>query len=140
MVDRPCAPPSTGMNAIQPTVLARFASKSNPSKSHEVRLGKDGVVYCGCPSWRFQKNHPSNRTCKHVEQWKTQTSVGGKSLLEVLGTGPVAIRAPRRARTVKAPVQVQVSLPLPVVVDEEPLPEYRRSAWEIILDDSTDFG
>jgi hypothetical protein len=130
------------MNAIQPTVLARFASKSNPSKSHEVRRGADGVVYCGCASWRFQKNHPSNRTCKHVEQWKAQTSVGGKSLLDVLGVGPVAIRAPRKARVAKA-APVQVSLPLPVIettVEEEPLPEYRRSAWERILDDSTDFG
>ena len=43
----------------QKTVLATFASESKPGHSHEVRLGADGVVYCTCPSWRFQKLTPS---------------------------------------------------------------------------------
>lgn len=111
---------------MNPVVLARYASKSNPSKSHEVRRGKDGVVYCTCPSWRFQHNSPSNRTCKHIECWKAETKVPGsnKSLADVLGPGPEAIRPVRRSRkpkTVPATVHgVQVELPVGSLGSEEP--------------------
>jgi len=37
------------------TVLATFASKSS-NKMHEVRLGKDGVIYCTCSGWRFYRH------------------------------------------------------------------------------------
>ena len=123
---------------FQPTVLARIPSSSNPSKSYEVRLGADGNLYCQCPSWRFQKNSPTNRSCKHLVEFKASA----KGSHFATGSEPVAIRAPRKARVAKA-APVQVSLPLPVIettVEEEPLPEYRRSAWERVLDDSTDFG
>ncbi len=133
--------PSTTMSS--PNVLARFASKSNPSKSHEVRRGADGVVYCTCPSWRFQKNSPSNRTCKHIEQWKAETKVPGsnKSLLDVLGAGPEAIRAPRKPRAPKAaPVVASVKhdtipCPPPAVgtLDDEPEWSERPTSWERIV-------
>jgi hypothetical protein len=107
---------------IQAVVLARFASKSNPSLSHEVRQGADGVVFCSCPSWRFQKNSPTNRTCKHIEQWKSETKVGsGLSLLDVMGPGPEAVRAPRRSRKA-APVVEAVrhdTIPCPAPVESE---------------------
>src|SRR5271168_483245 len=102
------------MMTMNPTVLARYPSKSNPSKAHEVRRGADGVVYCGCPSWRFQKNSPSNRTCKHVEMWKAETMVGGVSLASVMGPGPVAVRALRKSRkVVAAPVKVEAHDTIP---------------------------
>jgi hypothetical protein len=84
---------------FRPTLLATFASKSNPLHVHEVRLGKDGNIYCTCPSWRFQKNHPMNRSCKHLEAFRQQTVLSGK-VLAVQGTSPppVAIRAPRKSR------------------------------------------
>lgn len=111
---------------MSPTVLARFASKSNPSKSHEVRRGADGVVYCTCPSWRFQHNSPSNRTCKHIEQWKAETKVPGsnKSLADVLGPGPKAVRPVRRSRKAAPKVEVKKSdtipCPPPSVLEDEP--------------------
>lgn len=76
------------------------------------------MVFCTCPSWRFQRNSPSNRTCKHIEQWKRDTLVGGVSLATVLGPGPVAIRAKRGSK--KAPL-----------VSDSPVPEtYRPTSWE----------
>jgi hypothetical protein len=105
------------------TVLARFESSSKPGHFHEVKRGADGNVYCGCPSWRFQKNSPTNRTCKHVEMWKAQTVVpgsNGKTLLDVVGPGPVAVRAPRKPRPV--PVETATVHGVPVA--------YRPTSWE----------
>jgi hypothetical protein len=88
--------------STSPVVLAKFESKSSPGHYHEVRKGADGNVYCICPSWRFQKNSPANRTCKHIEQWKRTVEVApGVSLMDAVGPGPEAIRAPRKARAAK---------------------------------------
>jgi hypothetical protein len=80
------------------TLLATFPSKSKPGHSHEVRVGADGVVYCTCPSWRFQKNHPSARVCKHSQAAMSRMTVGGVPA-NVSGSysEPVAIRATRRS-------------------------------------------
>ena len=113
-----------------PSVLARVPSSSNPSKSYEIRRGGDGVVYCTCPSWRFQKNSPSARTCKHIEGWKRNTSVGGVSLMDVLGPGPEAIRAPRRSRKAPKPVEVKAdrhdTIPCPAPVESD----FVEPEWE----------
>lgn len=143
----PDDPPSTVMSKIAPQVLASFESKSRPGSSHQVRRGADGVVYCTCPSWRFQHNSPSNRTCTHIEQWKAQTLVPGSStrtLLDVLGPGPEAIRPVRRSRARKvAPAQVEVAarrdtIPSPPPAEflsDEPNWETdtRPTAWSKIL-------
>jgi hypothetical protein len=51
----------------EPTVLAVAPSKTNPSKSYEIRRGKDGVIYCTCPAWRYQRlKKGETRTCKHL--------------------------------------------------------------------------
>lgn len=39
-------------------VLAEITSRSG--KKYEIIRGKDGVVYCTCPSWKMRKR------CKHV--------------------------------------------------------------------------
>jgi hypothetical protein len=91
------------------TVVATFASKSNPSKVHSVHMGKDGVCWCSCPSWRFQKNHPSNRTCKHVDAYKARVGM--------FNNHPVAVRAPRCSKKVSAPVSA-------------PVESYRPTSWE----------
>lgn len=49
------------------TVIATVPSHSNPAKSYNIRMGKDGNVYCTCPAWKFQKVHPKARTCKHLK-------------------------------------------------------------------------
>lgn len=48
------------------TLITMVASSSNPAVQHEIRLGGDGVVYCTCPAWRFQRKSPSARQCKHM--------------------------------------------------------------------------
>lgn len=138
----PEAVPSTDMNS-QPVVLARNESNSKPGSYHEVRRGADGNVYCTCPSWRFQRNSPLNRTCKHIESWKRNTVVAGVSLMNVLGPGPVAVRAPRKPRApkVKPVVSVQVhgksvTIPCPPPEGcseeafEEPEWDSRPTAWD----------
>jgi hypothetical protein len=57
----------TGIKPTQTTTLMSVPSSSNPDKSYDVKLGKDGNVYCSCPAWRFQKLHPHQRTCKHIK-------------------------------------------------------------------------
>jgi hypothetical protein len=107
-------------------VLATFGSKSKPGHVHEVRRAQDGSgnVYCTCPSWKFQKNSPSNRTCKHIEQWKRETLAvvtnprtgvsETKTLAEVVGPGPgpEAIRAPRKSRKAAPKVAPVVTIPV----------------------------
>jgi hypothetical protein len=125
-----------------PTVLARNESHSSPGHFHEVRRGADGNVYCTCPSWRFQRNSPTNRTCKHIEAWKARTVVGGVSLASVLGPGPVAVRAPRKSRARKSPAPVAtvsvsvhgrhatIPCPPPEGCEGSDVPAYRPTSWE----------
>jgi len=36
---------------------------------HTIKFSKaDGVAYCTCPAWRFQKTAPKNRWCKHLHK------------------------------------------------------------------------
>jgi len=35
---------------------------------HSVKLGKDDVLYCTCPNWKFQRRRPDDRQCKHTRQ------------------------------------------------------------------------
>ena len=30
----------------------------------QIKVGKDGVMYCTCPAWRFQKS--DRQPCKHM--------------------------------------------------------------------------
>lgn len=48
------------------TVLAVWPSSSDPCKSYEIRMGKDGNVYCTCPAWKFQRKGVQGRSCKHL--------------------------------------------------------------------------
>lgn len=45
---------------------------SNGKTSYDIKLGKDGNVYCTCPAWKFQKLHPQQRTCKHIKSAQSQ--------------------------------------------------------------------
>lgn len=51
-------------------IVASFPSKSNPAKSYSVTLSDEGIPYCDCMAWRFQKVPAPQRTCKHIESWK----------------------------------------------------------------------
>jgi hypothetical protein len=54
------------------TVLAVWPSSSDPCKSYEIRMGKDGNVYCTCAAWRFQRKPVTARTCKHLQAFATK--------------------------------------------------------------------
>ena len=47
------------------TVITRVKSQSG-NGTYEVRQGGDGVVYCTCPAWRFQRAQKEQRVCKHM--------------------------------------------------------------------------
>lgn len=50
------------------TVLLFTTPSSTGKGEHQVKLGKDGNVYCSCGAWKFQKGvHPHDRTCKHIK-------------------------------------------------------------------------
>jgi len=48
---------------LTPMILKEVESRSTYGKTYEIRLGKDGVVYCTCPAWKFSRG---NKTCKHL--------------------------------------------------------------------------
>jgi len=59
---------------IKPTQTLDIMSvtSSNGKTEYQIKLGKDGNVYCSCPAWRFQKLHPHQRTCKHIKSAQAQ--------------------------------------------------------------------
>jgi predicted nucleic acid-binding Zn finger protein len=71
-------------------VIAYVPSSSNPSVSYEVRLGKDGNVYCTCPNWKFQKLPPKERSCKHMKALSAQISTVTAKLAKAPVSAPVA--------------------------------------------------
>jgi len=54
------------------TTLIMTVPSSTGTTEYDIKLGKDGNVYCSCPAWRFQKLHPHARTCKHIKSAQAQ--------------------------------------------------------------------
>jgi len=50
------------------TILAEIPSPKTPSRIYRVVESKEGMIYCNCPSWLFQKIEPKDRTCKHIKE------------------------------------------------------------------------
>lgn len=49
---------------LAPGLLATYSSSCG-TKRYSLTVGKDDVLYCSCPAWKFsKKNH---KTCKHVQ-------------------------------------------------------------------------
>lgn len=46
--------------------VTKIEVKGEHEKTYEIKRGVDGVVYCTCPSWRFQKKPVAKRVCKHM--------------------------------------------------------------------------
>lgn len=46
--------------------VQKFESETHPGTFHYVRLGKDDVLYCTCPSWRYQHRPSNDRQCLHT--------------------------------------------------------------------------
>ena len=57
-------------------VLKTVVSKSNINKHYEIRLGRDNVVYCTCPAWKFcpkinkQTGRAQKKNCKHLTEFR----------------------------------------------------------------------
>jgi hypothetical protein len=64
--------------AASTTVLERVPSGSRPGHSHEVRIGKDHVLYCTCESWKFSRpgGKFAPKDCKHVRGWLARAAAG----------------------------------------------------------------
>lgn len=50
---------------LMPGLLCVIPSTSNPDVGYEITVGKQGDIYCSCPSWKFSKD----RSCKHLKQF-----------------------------------------------------------------------
>lgn len=63
-------------------VLARYPSKSNPTKGYNVIHGGDGNIYCQCPAWKFQRGKgPYGRRCKHLDDYWRKENLRKEKLL-----------------------------------------------------------
>jgi len=63
-------------------VLATYRSASNPDKRYYIVKGKDGVVYCTCPAWKFSGKGGEQRNCKHLADFKNSGSGVVKEMIE----------------------------------------------------------
>lgn len=64
-------------------VLARYPSKSNPSRSYDILMSAGGhEVYCSCPAWKYQKGKgPLGRRCKHLDDYWRKENLRAQKIL-----------------------------------------------------------
>lgn len=80
-------------------LLALAPSKTDPSKSYEIRKGADGHIYCTCPSWKFKRQSAGDRTCKHLASFHAgQLGKGSEAVESKSEAGQnLALHAGRKA-------------------------------------------
>ena len=88
-------------SSIQTALLFVVASKSNPEKSYEIRQGADGVVYCNCPAWKFQRLASGNRTCKHLKSFHAGQLARKETVESKAQAGRDLSLAPKRTAAAK---------------------------------------
>lgn len=47
-------------------LVAEIPMAKLPHKTYKIVQSADGVLYCSCPAWAFQKKAPKDRECKHT--------------------------------------------------------------------------
>jgi len=50
--------------------VAEFQSYTSDEVYEIHEAQDDGSLYCTCKAWKYQKKHPKERTCKHIEAFK----------------------------------------------------------------------
>lgn len=85
-----------------PTVLATIRSSSNPSKFYQIRMGRDGNVWCTCPAWKFQHAAAKGRTCKHLRSFAASATMPKAA--------PVTATVRETVQTAPATVWVRLSV------------------------------
>jgi len=91
-------------------ILAEYPSSSS-SKIYHITEGKDGVVYCDCPGWKF-----NGRTCKHLKDYNDGALDAEK-----------IISAPTKAKSKKAKPARELTH---LVQFEEEKPKAKKTDWK----------
>lgn len=53
-----------------PTKIGSVQSFKNPKVFYDIFKGRDGVTYCACDGWKWQKVAPKDRDCKHLAAFR----------------------------------------------------------------------
>ena len=103
------------------TLLATVPASKPGVEPYNINLGNDNNVYCSCPSWKWQKIPPKERTCKHIDALSLQM----KQLASKLGAvspASVVVAVPKAAPAkVAAPVAAPVAVAAKVAAAPAPV-------------------
>jgi predicted nucleic acid-binding Zn finger protein len=47
--------------------IVEIKIKGDSGSTYDVKADNAGVLFCSCPSWKFQKVDPKDRSCKHIQ-------------------------------------------------------------------------
>jgi len=86
--------PWTPPKPAGPGVQVIIEVEGSDGEVHEIRRGRNGVVYCTCPAWAFNRETP--KTCKHLRRYHDE-----------LATNPIgsaSLTAPWEGTAAAAPV------------------------------------
>ena len=68
---------------MEKKIVVENPSKSNPRrKPYETVMWDDGTFSCDCPAWIFAGQKGGERTCKHINDMKTDKNVLKKHALK----------------------------------------------------------
>jgi len=102
------------------TLLATVPASKPGVEPYNINLGNDNNVYCSCPSWKWQKIPPKERTCKHIDALSLQM----KQLASKLGAvspASVVVAVPKAPKAAPAKVAAPVAAAAKVAAAPAPV-------------------